>query len=380
MPSVRLQPMLRRLASAPSFWSVQLGGWGLYALLLIVTFLPISAADGEMRLVLAKGARAAYGLLITSLMRLCYRPLFPGTFRRQAIWSMVASAAFGCLWMGLGELWASWYYSETYRWMEHRRSFPRYALDYAVTLLGWSGLYFGIKHARAWRLERERALRADTLAQEARLASLRHQMHPHFLFNALTSVRALIAEDPTRARRMVTEMADFLRFSLQKGDAPQVPLEEELAMVRSYLSIESVRFEEKLDVRLSVMPGTEQLSIPVFLIQPLVDNAVKHGMASGALPVRVRVDVAREQDVLRIRVANSGRWAPPANAPEPQGTGTGLRNVRERLAQLFQERAHLSSEEKDGWVHITIEIPAVAWSPIITEESHDVPVARLAGG
>ncbi|WP_426749660.1 sensor histidine kinase [Myxococcus sp. Y35] len=373
--------MNHRPAPAPSFWALQLGGWGLYALLLIVTFLPIaSAGDSELRLVLAKGSRAVYGLALTSVMRLCYRPLFPGSFKRQAVWSLLTSAVFGGLWMALAEVWASWFYSGTYHWMDHRRSFPRYALDYAVTLLGWSGLYFGIKHARAWQQERERALRAATLAHEARLASLRHQMHPHFLFNALTSVRALIGEDPARARRMVTEMADFLRFSLQKGDAPQVPLEEELAMVRSYLSIESVRFEEKLEMHLSVMPGTEQLTVPAFLIQPLVDNAVKHGLASGELPVRVRVDVSREREVLRIHVANSGRWAPPTRTPEPQGTGTGLRNVRERLAQLFAERARLESVEKDGWVHITIEIPAREWTPIIAEESHDAAIARLAGG
>ncbi|AKQ68420.1 Autolysin sensor kinase [Myxococcus hansupus] len=372
--------MIHRRAPAPSFWALQLGGWGLYALLLIVTFMPIaSAGDGELRLVLAKGSRALYGLCLTSVMRLCYRPFFPGSFRRQAMGSLLMSALFGGLWMAIAEVWASWFYAGTYHWMDHRRSFPRYALDYAVTLLGWSGLYFGIKHARAWQRERERALRADTLAQEARLASLRHQMHPHFLFNALTSVRALIGEDPVRARRMVTEMADFLRFSLQKGDAPRVPLEEELSMVRSYLAIESVRFEEKLEVSLTVMPGTERLTVPAFLIQPLVDNAVKHGLASGPLPVRVQVDVRREQDVLRIHVANSGRWAPPSRTPEPQGTGTGLRNVRERLAHLYAERADLKFEEKDGWVHITIDIPAEAWTPIITEDSHDVAAARLAG-
>jgi LytS/YehU family sensor histidine kinase len=205
-------------------------------------------------------------------------------------------------------------------------------------------------------------------------------MHPHFLFNALTSVRALIGEDPARARRMVTEMADFLRFSLQKGDAPYVPLEEELAMVRSYLSIESVRFEEKLDVSLSVMPGTERLTVPAFLIQPLVDNAVKHGMASGVLPVRVRISVTREQEVLRIQVANTGCWAPRRQELEPQGTGTGLRNVRERLTQLFAERGSLESVETEGWVHITVEVPAMEWTPIIAEEAHDDPAARLAGG
>ncbi|AGC43146.1 Sensor protein lytS [Myxococcus stipitatus DSM 14675] len=358
-----------RPARSPTFWTLQFGGWGLYAVLLIITFLPMHMGEGKaLPLVMAKGIRAVFGLGLTSVMRLAYQRLFPGTFQRQAVWAMATSALVGMVWVALAEVWAVLLYPQ-YSWVGNRMQFPRLALDYAVTLLGWSGLYFGIKHARAWQSERERALRADTLAQEARLASLRHQMHPHFLFNALTSVRALIGEDPVRARRMVTEMADFLRFSLQKGDFPHVPLEEELSMVRSYLSIESVRFEEKLDVSLSVMPGTERLTVPAFLIQPLVDNAVKHGLASGILPVRVRIHVTREQDLLRIQVDNTGTWAPRTRELGPQGTGTGLRNVRERLAQLFAERARLESSESDGWVHTVVELPAMEWTPVLSTEA-----------
>ncbi|WP_342379788.1 histidine kinase [Myxococcus stipitatus] len=361
--------MKHRPAPSPTFWTLQFGGWGLYALLLIITFLPVHAGEGKaLSMVLAKGVRAVFGLGLTSVMRLAYQRLFPGTFQRQAIWALATSALVGVAWMVLAEVWAVLLYP-TYNWQGNRLMLPRSALDYAVTLLGWSGLYFGIKHARAWQSERERALRADTLAQEARLASLRHQMHPHFLFNALTSVRALIGEDPVRARRMVTEMADFLRFSLQKGDFPHVPLEEELSMVRSYLSIESVRFEEKLDVSLTVMPGTERLTVPAFLIQPLVDNAVKHGLASGILPVRVRIQVTRAQDLLRIQVDNTGTWAPRTRELGPPGTGTGLRNVRERLTQLFAERAKLESSESDGWVHTVVELPAMEWTPVLSTEA-----------
>ncbi len=370
--------MKHRLALAPSFWTLQFGGWGLYAVLLIITFLPIVAAEGgELRLVMAKGVRALFGLVLSSVLRLGYRRVAPGSFSRQAAWAIIGSAAFGAIWAALGELWAAWLYAATYKW--EAQLLPRFSFEYAVTLLCWSGLYFGIKHGRAWQEERERALRADALAQEARLASLRHQVHPHFLFNALTSVRALIGEDPARARRMVTEMADFLRFSLQKGDAAHVPLEEELSMVRSFLSIESVRFEEKLDVNLDVMAGTERLAVPAFLIQPVVDNAVKHGMASGVLPVRMRLQVSREQDVLRIHVANTGHWAPKDREPGPRGTGTGLRNVRERLAQLFPGRARLEQSEAEGWVHVTLELPATEWTPTLAEESHDAPAARLVG-
>ncbi|MCE9669802.1 histidine kinase [Myxococcus stipitatus] len=369
--------MEHRPATLPSFWTLQFGGWGLYAALLIITFMPIVAAEGgELRLMMAKGVRAGFGLGLTSLLRLGYRRAFPGSIKRQAAWSLVGGTVLGIAWALLGEAWAAWLYAGTYQWAP--KLVPRFALEYAITLTGWSALYFGIKHARAWQEERERALRADALAQEARLASLRHQMHPHFLFNALSSLRALIGEDPTRARRMVTEMADFLRFSLQKADAPHVPLEEELAMARSYLSIESVRFEEKLDASLDVAPGLEHLRVPAFLIQPLVDNAVKHGMASGVLPVRVRVRVHREHGALRVLVSNTGHWAPTFREPDPRGTGTGLRNVRERLTQLFGERARLTTSETEGWVHVLVELPAGSPSPV--EECHDDAPARPARG
>ena len=374
-----MRPVLRRLRSAPSFWTLQLWGWGLYAALLIVTFLPMISAEGSyLRLVEVKGVRALLGLGLTSLMRLGYRRLFPGTFGRQAAWALVASALLGAAWMALGELWASLRFSATYDWEGAHPRLPRVAFDYAVTLLGWSALYFGIKHGRAWQQERERALRADALAQEARLASLRHQLHPHFLFNALTSVRALVAEDPARARRVVTEVAEFLRYSLLKGECASVPLGEELAMVRSYLAIEAVRFEEKLEVAFDVDPAAEGLAVPAFLLQPLVDNAVKHGMASGVLPVRVRIAAAREGACLRVEVANTGTWAPPLREGQG-GTGTGLRNVRERLAQLFPGRARVAHAEADGWVRVAVELPAVEADAGREEVGRGHDAARAAG-
>ena len=373
---------LPRPGHAPSFWTLQLWGWGLYAALLIVTFLPMINAEGSyLRLVEVKAVRALFGLGLTSALRLLYRRLFPGTFTRQAAWALVASAVLGAGWMALGELWSSQRYPDTYNWPNSHPRLPRLAFDYAVTLLGWSALYFGIKHGRAWQQEREHALRADALAHEARLASLRHQLHPHFLFNALTSVRALVGEDPARARRVVTEVAEFLRFSLTQHDRTSVPLAEELAMVRSYLAIEAVRFEEKLDVELAVSPEAEALAVPAFLLQPLVDNAVKHGMASGTLPVRVRVSGAVEGNVLRVEVANTGTWAPPVREHGPQGTGTGLRNVQERLAELFPGRARVVHGEADGWVRVVVELPAVEADTHAKEGgSHERLAPRAAGG
>jgi two-component system, LytTR family, sensor kinase len=340
----------------PGFWPLQLAGWALYGAALIITFLPMVAAEGGvLRLVEVKSVRAALGLLLSSLLRLGYRRLAPGTpLARQAAWALAGSALLGVAWVGLSDAYAS-LRNASFDWDTAHARMPRAAVDYTVTLLGWSALYFGIRHARAAQAARELTLRADALAPQARLASLRHQLQPHFLFNALTSIRALVEEDPARARRVVTEVADFLRFSLVEGDKPSVRLGEELAMVRSYLVIEAVRFEEKLQVHFDVQEGSERCLVPAFLLQPLVDNAVKHGMASGTLPVQVSVRAAVQEGTLRVEVANTGRWAPAGCA----GTGTGLRNVRARLEELYGERARLRHGEAEGRVRVEVELPAV---------------------
>ncbi len=118
---------------------------------------------------------------------------------------------------------------------------------------------------------------------------LRYQLHPHFLFNALNSLRALIGEDADKARNMVTALSGFLRYSLLPTDAQEVALREELTSIRRYLEIEQIRFEDRLLVSFEVEPAAEGCRIPGFLLHPLVENAVKYGAQSGASPLRVRI-------------------------------------------------------------------------------------------
>jgi two-component system, LytTR family, sensor kinase len=363
---------MRTPSSAPlRFWRLQLAGWTLYGMALVITFLPMIPSEGSvLRLLEIKGVRSLLGLTLSSLLRLGYRRLSPGSpLLRQAAWAVAGSALLGCAWALLGDAYASWRSAQQFDWVGAHARLPRTAFDYAATLLGWSALYFGLKQARASQAAREQALKADALAQAARLTSLRQQLQPHFLFNALSSIRALVEEDPVRARRVVTEVADFLRFSLVEGSRASVPLAEELAMVRSYLAIEAVRFEEKLQVRFEVQPGVEACRVPAFLLQPLVDNAVKYGMASGSLPVQVTVRAEAHGDTLRLEVGNTGTWAPGGCA----GTGTGLRNVQERLAALHPGRASLQHHAQDGQVQVVVELPFVL-PP--REETH----ARALGG
>jgi hypothetical protein len=189
------------------------------------------------------------------------------------------------------------------------------------------------------RSEFER-LRLATTAKEAELRALKSQVNPHFIFNSLNSLRALIEEDPGRARGAVTRLAGLLRYALQSGQHETVPLEDELRIVNDYLALEQVRFEERLQVRLEVAPDTLTLPVPPLLLQTLVENAVKYGIAprpeGGEIVIRTR----REGDVLRLEVSNPGSLAPAVPADDGS-TGLGIRNAGERLRLLFGEGATL---------------------------------------
>jgi LytS/YehU family sensor histidine kinase len=193
-------------------------------------------------------------------------------------------------------------------------------------------------------------LQAHALAQQAQLEMLRYQLNPHFLFNALNSIRASIDEDKARAKQMVTEFSEFLRYSLTSSDKANIPLGEELAAIRNYLAIEQIRFEDRLEVQFEIEAKAEDVRIPGFLIHPLVENAIKHGM-NGDAPLRLRIAARVNNGALHVEVANSGHWHKHGN-----GTGIGLRNVEQRLQQLFPDRSRFAIAEADGWVRATIEI------------------------
>jgi LytS/YehU family sensor histidine kinase len=238
-------------------------------------------------------------------------------------------------------------------------------LDNSLPLFGWSLVRLGLQYNSALREQREQALRAVAAARDAQLRMLAYQLNPHFLFNTLNSIRALINEDRQRARDMVTALSGYLRYALVERPLHVALLDEEVASVRGYLAIEQVRFEERLDVRLDVEPAALRCEVPAFLLNPLVENAVKHGVAAGGgEPLLLRLEARLvEPDRLRIVVENSGRWmggrptAPKAGENGLPG-GLGLANVRARLDALHPGEHRLDIEEEHGRVRVLVELPA----------------------
>src|SRR5262245_15925279 len=218
----------------------------------------------------------------------------------------------------------------------------------------WSVLYFGIKYWQRSQQEQQEALRSAALAKEAELQMLRYQLNPHFLFNSLNSASALIRENPARAEKMIGELSEFLRHSLANGKAGDAPLSDELEAARNYLDIEKIRFEDKLIVGFDVDPQAGAFRVPSMLIHPLVENAVKYGMQTSPMPLRVEINARADNGALRLEVVNTGRWI--EGSANGRGASAGIENVRQRLRQAFPERHRFEVFEREGRVHAVMEV------------------------
>jgi two-component system sensor histidine kinase AlgZ len=206
----------------------------------------------------------------------------------------------------------------------------------------------------ATRRAEQRAIELAMLAREAELRALKARVHPHFLFNSLNSISALVATDPPRAREMCILLAEFFRKTLAYGDKSSVSLEEELGVARTYLAIEGLRLGARLSVEEAVDEAARECRLPPLLLQPLVENAIRHGIATrpegGVLRIEARIDGQE----LRLSVENP--FDP--EAPTRPGVGMGLANVRERLLAGYGERAAVDAQRSPDRFRVALLMPA----------------------
>lgn len=191
------------------------------------------------------------------------------------------------------------------------------------------------------------------LSKDAELAQLRQQLQPHFLFNSLNSINALIGSQPLKAREMVLQLSEFLRGTIRKDSQSRISLADELNYLKMYLDIERVRFGHRLLVDFQIDPQLEQTKIPQLLIQPLVENAIKHGLYGMTGPVKIDLSGRKEGNYLILEVANP--FDP--ESPPPAGTGFGLSSVERRLYLLFGRTDLLSTHAGAGNFRVTLKIP-----------------------
>ena len=226
-------------------------------------------------------------------------------------------------------------------------------------LIYWATL--GIRYANDYYHKyRERELRASQL--EARLAQtklqvLKMQLHPHFLFNTLNAISELVYRDPEIAEQMITNLSDLLRISLDNVGVQEVPLQQELDFLNKYLEIEQTRFHDRLQLHLEIDPDTLDASIPNMILQPLVENAIKHGIGPRSSGGRIEIAAHRENGTLHVRISDDGRGLPNGEQAALR-EGVGLANTRARLAHLYgsQHNFEMISSPHTG-LTLELEIP-----------------------
>lgn len=226
-----------------------------------------------------------------------------------------------------------------------------------VTYWGIVGITWTVE---SYRLSRERELRAaqlETQLADARLEALKMQLHPHFLFNALNSILPLVYRDRDAAARTVVQLGDLLRLSIQTEAHYEITLKEEIEFLELYLEIQKTRFQDRLSVALRIAPDLMAAQVPNLILQPLVENAIKHGVAARPGSGRVEVEGYREGPWLVLRVRDDGPGAPEGEELE-KGGGVGLRNTRGRLQHLYEGRYRFDyGNLPEGGFAVTLAVP-----------------------
>jgi two-component system LytT family sensor kinase len=216
---------------------------------------------------------------------------------------------------------------------------------------------------RYYKRSREGELRASQLStqlSQAQLQALKMQLQPHFLFNTLHSISALVHTDPEAADRMIARLGDFLRLTLENSGTQEVSLQKELEFLKCYLEIERVRFRDRLTTRMDIDPQSLDTPVPNLILQPIVENALRHGIAPRSTPGRIEISAKRDNGSLRIQVKDNGPGLPAISKPNGRfREGVGLANTRARLAQLYggSHRLELANAPGGGLV-VTLDIPA----------------------
>lgn len=234
----------------------------------------------------------------------------------------------------------------------------------ASEMIGIYALIMFLTHAFTY-YERYQAgeLKASQLEAQlshAQLQALKMQLQPHFLFNTLHSISALVHKHPEDADKMITRLGDFLRLTLENSGTQEVTLQQELEFLKCYLEIERIRFQDRLTTQLSVEPQTLNTSVPNLILQPIVENAIRHGIAPRSTPGKIEIRAERKNGTLHLRVRDNGPGLPlNPTAKHPSKEGLGLANTKARLQRLYGDahRFELANDPEGGLV-VTLEIPA----------------------
>jgi LytS/YehU family sensor histidine kinase len=345
---------------APSFWPLQLGGWTLYALATSIEYIPFRHMREQVdyRVAFLCSTFLASFVLYAACHFLWRRstPLASALFLSLGLsyvlgFVCTAVSAVIALHLADPQTHVSWS-------MVASRAF-----EAGIIFIAWSALYFGIKHYGTVEEQRERLLESEATAREAQLQALRYQLQPHFLFNTLNAISSLVvSKQPERATEMIAKLAALLRNTLSFPEAHLVTFREELAVTEEYLSIEQVRFGPRLTVSLSVSPEASEAQVPRFLLQPIVENAIRHGIAR--CPNGGEVSIAASVIGGQLQIAIENDRIEGLQQTGDQGNGLGLANTRTRLEKLYGEQGRMTTAAQNNRFLVSIQFPLTTGSSL----------------
>jgi two-component system, LytTR family, sensor kinase len=344
-----------------AFWLLQILGWSAYAVLRLVSEKHIPRLISETSL--EQEWSGILRIIVSSATGFCLSLIMASIFRRMIgrggwpLWiAAVLTVCVGATLFAVIDVWA--FVTLVDRTIEPSQSvFIGWALYHLYVLTSWAGLYFGINYYLAVQSQRARLLVLTAQAQAAQLKMLRYQLNPHFLFNTLNSISTLVLlKDTERANAMLTRLSAFLRYTLANDAVTTVPLVKEIETLKLYLDIERLRFEDRLRVHFHIDPQAQAVEIPSLLLQPLVENAIKYGVAPKEEGADITVRAQVENGRMTLEVADTG--------PGLEGTSTkpgsiGLPNTRQRLQQVYgrDHSLKIRNNHPRGLV-VQIDIPA----------------------
>jgi two-component sensor histidine kinase len=315
------------------FWAVHLG------IMLVRAELNDEAHQvGFVDSLIRRGSFALFGAFLGYLLYRCLRTLRQRVFTQQA----TLGAAFALVTAGIQAIGNAIVFDN---WDKGFLADFLYSLMYWFWFyVCWTTAYLALSYSIAVQEQERHAAELAIKAQEAQVRALRYQINPHFLFNTLNAIAALVRDAPARAEEMVVQLSEFFRRSLAINPTEDLTLAEEVEVQRLYLEIERTRFPDRMRFDVQLDDGSAEARVPALLLQPLVENAVKHGVARSEGPTCIRIGARVDGPVLEILVDNDAK----STGRAASGEKVGLRNVEDRLRSRFGDQASLTAAESDG--------------------------------
>ena len=345
--------MLQSLTRNQLFWLCQTSGWAVYA---VLTELMIKIPSQEPWLVALPHLLldTCFGFLLTLLLRGWYRRVSVQGARLKIQWHLLVILVSCLVWTQWKWLTLQWLYGQMWRGMTWF-DFGTWNSASLTILLTWTALYYAFTATFETMEQRQKAAEAIHLAKEAQLKMLRYQLNPHFMFNSINAICTLILKQHNaNAVTMLEKLCDFLRYSLYTDPLEKITVQEEIALLQTYIDIEQCRFQSKLNIQIKAEQACTNALIPSLLLQPLVENALKHGIGPKSNIV-ITVSFSCDDSHLYIRVSDTGSGFDLA---ELALRGIGIKNCQERLQLIYPQASHLTlGNDKNGGAWVDISMP-----------------------